>query len=355
MSEQNNKDSTNDIIYLFVGVILAIGVIYYFFGKEIIYGYLTLKLWELKIINLIYPTEANTYYIQRIQEKSITTWKLKDVLFIGKHVGFVVNIFLGSIIAILSYNMWKKNPAQKFKRELNIKTLKESEQVLWPYIAPVVNIDLIKESLETGPYAMAMTPYAFAVKYKLLADEKNIGSLNKTRTEKLFISQLNKLWTGIDSLKKHEKALFLIFAAHGCGDKKGAMNAINSIAISSAENQKKMPDFSSTKPLEKYLDDERVKTIITKHAYIYTILAQMIEFARNTGVFPPSYFLWLKPRDRLLWYTLNCVGRQVSFVEVAGIFSHWKAEQTAGHKIEAPFVSEAVKGLEKALAEVKIV
>ena len=93
---------------------------------------------------------------------------------------------------------------------------------------------------------------------------------------------------------------------------------------------------------------------MNKHAYVYTVMAQMMVFARGTGVFPPSYIIWLKPRDRVLWYVLNCVGRQVAFVEVAGIFGHWKAEQVANHKLEAPFVSKAVAGLEKALAEVKV-
>ena len=83
-------------------------------------------------------------------------------------------------------------------------------------------------------------------------------------------------------------------------------------------------------------------------------MSQMLEYARGTGVFPPSYFIWLKPRDRTLWYALNCVGRQVAFVEVAGIFGHWKAEQIAAHKIDTPYVAKAVDGLERALSEVKL-
>lgn len=353
MSEQN-KDSSNDAMWVLV-VIIGLGLlIYYFFGTEIIRAYLTLKLWELKIVNAIYPTEDAAYLIGVMQEKPINSWKIGEVLMAGGFVGKFFNIPIIAILAFVTYSVWNKNPMQKFKRILSMQSLKESEQRLWPYIAPVVNIDLMKQPFDSGPYEMAIRPYDFAVKYKLLKEEKNVGSLDSVKAEKLFVSQLNKLWGGFNRLKKHEQALFLIMAAHGCGDKKGAMEAIGTLARTAGHNYKKMPDLSVVKPLLKYLEDPRVQDIMEKHAYVYTVMAQMMVFARGTGVFPPSYIIWLKPRDRVLWYVLNCVGRQVAFVEVAGIFGHWKAEQVAKHKLEAPFVSKAVAGLEKALSEVKV-
>ena len=63
-------------------------------------------------------------------------------------------------------------------------------------------------------------------------------------------------------------------------------------------------------------------------------------------------FLWLKPVDRRLWYTLNSVGRQTPFAEVAGIFAHWIAEKEAGRKLLVPMVDEATKALEIVLTEV---
>jgi intracellular multiplication protein IcmP len=353
MAEQD-KDSSNDIMYLLFAIAAIVVIIYYFFGHEIIKSYLTLKLWELKLINTVYPTSDHAYLINLIQTKAITTWKLKDVAFAGGYVGKMINIPIVLVLAFLSYKVWERNPLQRFKRILSMQTLKESEKNLWPYIAPVVNIDLINEPFDSGPYAMAMRPYDYSIKYKLLLDERNLASLDKVKAEKLFVSQLNKLWGGFNRLRKHEQALFAIMAAHGCGDKKGAMDAIGAIAQSAALNPKKMPDFSSVKPLLKYVDDVRVRAVVDKHAYIYTVLASMIEFARTTGVFPPSYIVWLRPRDRVLWYVLNCVGRQVAFVEVAGIFGHWRAEQIAEHKLESVYVLKAVDGLERALSEVKL-
>ena len=355
MAEQK-VDQTNEALIL-GGAILAIVIgVYWFFQVPIKTAYLTLKMWELEFITLFYANDQLLQLKEIIATTSPAQMTIKDVVAIGKAVGYIANIPFILLFGYLSYTIWKKNPVQKFRRVLTMQTLKESEQKIWPYIAPMVHVDLMKEPFDKGPYAMALRPYDFAVKYKLLLDETNVNSLDKIRAEKLLQSQLGKLWNGFDKLKKYEQALLVIFAAQACGDKKGAINAINQIAISSAAlGAKKMPDFSSIKPLLKYLDDPKVQQQISKHAYVYTVLASMLEMARTTGVLPSSYIIWLKPRDRVLWYVLNCVGRQVAFIEVAGIFGHWKTEQVAKHKVESPYVVRAVEGLERALSEVKVV
>ena len=40
-----------------------------------------------------------------------------------------------------------------------------------------------------------------------------------------------------------------------------------------------------------------------------------------------------KTNGSKLWYTLNTVGRQTPFLEVAGIFAHWIAEREAGRRV----------------------
>lgn len=353
MSEQQKDSSTEFMLILFV-VLGLMFLIYYFFKVEILSVYLSLKLWQLKLVSLLYKDENTDYVINELINRPLKDWSFGEVRSIGGYVGMQFNIILISIVGFLSYKVFKKNPKNSLKRILNMKTLKQSEQNLWPYIAPVVNIDLIKEPLDKGPYAMAIPPYEYAVKYKLLADESNTASLDKVKAEKLFASQLGRLWDGFNRMKKHEQAIFAICAAHGCGDLDGAKKAVGELAISAANNPGKMPDFSVVKPLLKYVEDERVQEAISKHAYVYTVLAEMMAFSRNGGVFPSSFFVWLKPRDRVLFYILNCVGRQLPFIEIAGIFGHWKAEQIANHKLEIPYVAKAVEGFERALSEVKV-
>jgi len=355
MAEQK-VDRSDDVIWIMVAIIAVLFAIGYFFGEDIKFYYLYLKLIQLKIIASVFPTENYLELIRILETTAPRDFTAQEVLKVGGIVGAVVNIPLMLILGWLTYSIWSNNPIQKFKRTLNMQTLKQSEQKIWPYISPAVGTQLINEPFDKGSYAMGIKPYDFAVKYNLLLEPKNVGTFDAKRAEKLFNSQLGKPFSGVDRLKSHEKALLAVFAAHGCGDKKGAMEAINQMAISAAINGiNKMPDFTSVEPLYKYLENPKVIEEISRHGYVYTVMPQVLQFSRSTGVFPPSYFIWLKPRDRVLWYILNCVGRQVSFVEVAGIFGHWKAEQTAKHKLDMPFVSTAVQGLELALREVKVV
>lgn len=353
MSE-GKKDSTSDALWILGLLVIAVVGIGMLFGDSIKSFYLTLKLKEMKIISIFYASDNLIEAMKTIQSNKVGKWSWKEVMDFGRFA-WAFNIPFMALLGWWAFKVFNKNPLNKFKRVLTMQTLKESEQRLWPYIAPMVNVNLMKEPFDKGPYAMAMKPYDFAIKYHLLQEEKNVDSLDRKKAEKLFISQLGKPFSGFSRLRKHEQALLAIFAANGLGDKDGAMNAINAIAVSAAQvGPNKMPDFSSAKPLFKYVEDPKVLEVIKKHAYVYTLMAQMQEFARITGVFPPSYYIWLKPRDRTLWYTLNCVGRQVAFVEVAGIFGHWRAEQIANHKLDSPYVTKAVDGLERALGEVKI-
>ncbi len=353
MSEQK-KDSADNFLWVTGALVLVIIGIGWMWGDQIKYYYLTLKLKEMKIISIFYASDNLIEAMKTIEDTKVTKWSWKEVLQLGK-MSWAFNIPIVAFLSWWAYKVLSKNPSSKFKRILSMQTLKESEQRLWPYIAPMVNVNLMKESFDKGPYAMAVKPYDFAIKYHLLQEEKNVDSLDRKKAEKLFISQLGKPFSGFSRLRRHEQALLAIFAATGLGDKDGAMKAINEIAVSAAKvGINKMPDLSSAKPLFKYMEDPKVIEVMKKHAYVYTFMAQMLEFARGTGVFPPSYFIWLKPRDRTLWYTLNCVGRQVAFVEVAGIFGHWRAEQIANHKLDSPYVIKAVDGLERALSEVKV-
>ncbi len=349
------KDSSSDSLIVIVFFVLIVVGIMFLFGDFLKNTYLTLKLIQLKLTALIAPIDPIFNAIKFVENNKPSDIDFNLMKEIGYRASWLFNIPMMAGLGYFGYKVWKRNPLNKFKRVLSMQTLKESEQRLWPYISPMVNVQLIKEPFNKGPYAMALTPYDFAVKYHLLQEEKNVDSLDVKKAEKLFISQLGKPFYGFSKLRSHEKALLAIFAANGLGDKDGAMKAINEIAKSAAlVGIKKMPDFSSAKPLYKYCEDPKVLEIMSKHAYVYTLMAQMLEFARTTGVFAPPYFIWLKPRDRTLWYTLNCVGRQVAFVEVAGIFGHWRAEQIAGHKLDAPYVKKAVDGLERALSEVKV-
>jgi len=109
-------------------------------------------------------------------------------------------------------------------------------------------------------------------------------------------------------------------------------------------------DYSQTDTLiKKYGNGKAAQLCMRKHAYVYTVMASMLELARVDGVLASADFLWLKPIDRRLWYVLNTVGRQVAPSEIAGIYAHWLAEKEMNRPLNVPMVQEAVKALDLAL------
>lgn len=65
--------------------------------------------------------------------------------------------------------------------------------------------------------------------------------------------------------------------------------------------------------------------------------------------FPPSAFLWLRPTDRTLWYSLHPIGGRKPWVEGAAAWNHYFAEQDLGRGIATPVIEGASDSLESEL------
>lgn len=356
MATGQNDTSNDGLIYgvLFIAILAGI---WYAFGQQLGGAYLFSKkleyyLLKLTLVDHLFPTLWETHVrpiepiLFGLTKEPITIAKLGMV---GSGVGKFSRFYYLAIFMFIGYKVIARNPVQKFRRIHTMRSLVQSEQRLWPVIAPVSKLDLIGQDIHKGPWAMSRKPLDFARFYKLL-DEGN--KLNRDRSEKLFAMQLGKLWEGTAKLPSYTRALFACFAAQACGDIKGAKVCIDKLAIAMATGKE---DYSWVpEVLAKYEHEETVQKVLRSHAYDFTVMASMLKAAREYGVMQSPQFIWLRPKNRKLWYILNGVGRRVAFAEIAGIYAHWIAEEVAGHPIERPYVVKAVDGLERALLEVKI-
>jgi len=109
------------------------------------------------------------------------------------------------------------------------------------------------------------------------------------------------------------------------------------------------------KSLEKVFDRAWSKKIMAGHGFSKTALLALIDHANfsdgagghvisSPGGLPKI----IKKNDRALWYALMSAGRNVSFPESAGVFSHWTMEKHLGYALLYPEVTEAIEGLKKA-------
>lgn len=361
----NPQDSSFNILWAIAGIFAVLGMIWYAFKTQIIQFFLMIKLVEVNFLDRLFDTpyfkQLHDIILYAAQHPDAITFN--QFILISTTVGNWFRVPFAIGLFALGILIYFANSTRVFRNKYDMRRFAKLERKNWPQITPVIHLDLIKTDIDSGPWAMAMNPMQFCKRHKLLDEMKAERKENTTRKDwdrvvvvlrrgkanKLFAMQLGPVWKDVNHLSPHAKALFAAFAARIAADSKGAADLL--LRISASSNGKL--NFSGADALlKKHINDKLVQKIMQGHAYELTVMASMLEGARQDGVQASADFLWLKPLDRRLWYTLNTVGRQTAFSEVAGIYAHWLAEKEAGRKLLVPMVDEATKALEVALKEI---
>ncbi|MDF2868299.1 MAG: icmP [Gammaproteobacteria bacterium] len=358
--DQQQNEQALSPLWIALGLFVALLIIWQIGHVYIAMLVIKIKLFETQLISLFTNNlQTQLHWLKTVNPANLKPNDLAELANLtGEYLRYPVIIFL----IILSILLFFGNSVSNYRRIYSMQTLLEEEKHNWPQIAPVVNLNLLSQDIEKGPWAMSMTATIFAKHHQLLVEEPEIPNsetishkrklryaLLKDEATRVFSLQMGKYWTSADDLSIHAKALFAIFAAKANHDRTASTDLLNQIAASALVGKL---DFTGVQELlDKYKNSKAVQKIVSKHAYILTALASLLELARRDGVLATAEFLWLKPVDRRLWYMLNNVGRQTAFVETAGPFSHWLAERAIGHKLLMPMIEPAVNGLDNALKE----
>ncbi len=360
--QQQSGDNSLAPLWIILCIFLLGWLLWAFFHTQIVAFALQIKFWESRLIAFALPSMAQLpASIHHLIPAQIAFSQLLDV---SREVGSYLRYPIIVVLVVLALIIYFSHINLQFKKFYNMNTLAEAERKNWPQISPVIKLDLVKEDIDKGPWAMALSPMQFAKKYQLLKEEKIIPSMTMTakmhnqRTvnikreaaHQIFVMQCGEYWQGIHYLKPVTKALFAVFAARANRDRDGALKLLLQIAESTTHGRL---DFSGADALlEKHKNNNLVQRVMHSHAYVLTVMASMLVLARKEGVLATADFLWLKPTDRLLWFMLNSVGRQTAFAEVSGPFAHWNVERAMGRKLMVPMVDEAVNGLEAAIKDI---
>jgi intracellular multiplication protein IcmP len=357
-------------LWSIAAIFAAVAGVWYVFKSQIIWFYFTIKLYELDFLNYVSGFFGQPGYFNALQQTvkaarvSAAQLTYNDLLILGASVGEWLRIPMAILLILLGILVYVSSTSRSFRRTYNMRDFIKLESQNWPQITPIKNIDLLKTDIDEGPWAMALTPMQFCKKYHLLEEvrqqrregmsRKDWGKvevvLKRGAANKLFAMQLGPLWTSTDRLPPYARALFAVFAARINADTKPAEKLLLQMAASA--HSKNLNYAGVRELLKKHEKTKLVQQAVQSHAYVTTVLATLLLLAREDGVQASADFLWLKPRDRRLWYTLNTVGRQTPFIEVAGVFAHWLAEKEAGRKLVTPMVEEATNAVELALKDV---
>lgn len=358
--QQSSQGGDNSLAPLWILIgLAAVGFLIWYTSHQYIVAFVfSIKSLEARFFSYFTDKlDAVITFMKITPPASVTIESLGEVSnLVGEYFRYPAIV----VLAILAVRLYFSDVTMKFRRTHSMDTLKKQEKNNWPQITPVVDLDLVNTDINTGPWAMGLSPMEFAMKNNLLrrfdatktGDARFTAQVKKGDAKRAFTMQLGAYWEGVEALPPHIGAIFAGLAAKLNRDRSGSANLFKQINISA--NSGKL-DFSGYQQLlQKHLNTPAVQRIMQRHAYVLTVMATLLQQSRSDGVMATADFLWLKPIDRPLWYMLNSIGRQTPFSEVAGPFAHWLAEKQLGRKSMVPMVDEALKALELAIADIKL-
>jgi len=367
MAQQQQQQSGNDNsmapVWITVLLFFTLYVVWMLGHRYIVSIIFQLNIWQAKLINLFLGGShlSKEIYLMETLNPSSVSWE--QLMGLTRMVGDYMRYPVLVALILLAIILYKSNITLKFRKSYDMISLRTQEQYNWPAIMPVIRQDLVNTDINTGPWAMGMSPMEFARKYQLLKKDDVLldnplpgqemtAGIRRGDAKRVFTLQLGPYWDGFNRCAPHVQALAAVFMARLNRDRDSAVKILDNLDKSSVTGRLNFSTVNSV--LRKYQNYENVQEILSKHAYLLTVMASLLEASRNDGVVPSAEFLWLKTIDRRLWYMLNCVGRQTPFAEVGGPFAHWRAEQAMGRRSLVPMIDEAIKALEIAVKEVKI-
>lgn len=358
-----SSDNSMAPIWIMILLFITSYLVWYLAHEYIVAFVFKINLWQAKLVNFFMHNEglANQIYLMETIDPKTVDWN--NLVDMTTNVGNFMRYPVVLTLVVLAFVLYSSNITLKFRKAYDMKSLRAQEQFNWPAIMPIIKEDLVSQDVNVGPWAMAQTPLEFARKHNLLKKDDILldnplpgqemtAGIRRGDAKRVFTMQLGPYWEGFDHLSPQANALAAVFIARMNRDRDSANMILHTIDKTFVSGK---PNFAVAKPiLKKYQNTEIVQEIVQKHAYTLTVLASLLQAARDDGVVPSSEFLWLKPVDRRLWYMLNCIGRQTPYAEVGGPFAHWRAEQEMGRSSLVPMIDEAIKALEVAIKEIKL-
>ncbi|HAT1659927.1 TPA: type IVB secretion system coupling complex protein DotM/IcmP [Legionella pneumophila] len=361
--QQSGSDNSMAPVWIVILLFITAYFIWALAHQYIVSFVFTINIWQARLVNLFLNNQllANQIYLMQTLDPNAVNWD--QMVTVMRAVGDYMRYPVICILVVLAFVLYNSNVTLKYRKTYDMKSLRAQEQFNWPAIMPIIKEDLVSQDVNKGPWAMALTPMEFARKYNLLRKDDALldnpvpgqemtAGIRRGDAKRVFTMQLGPYWDGFERCSPQAYALSAVFMARMNRDRDAANNILKVLDKTFVDGK---PDFSVARPvMKKYQNTELVQEVVAKHAYVLTVIASLLEAAREDGVVPSSEFLWLKPVDRRLWYMLNCVGRQTPYSEVAGPFAHWKAEKEMGRRSLVPMIDEAIRALEIAVKEVKL-
>ncbi|WP_440615188.1 secretion/conjugation apparatus DotM-related subunit [Cysteiniphilum sp. 6C5] len=334
MSRQQGMSEDNSLTHIFIaGSIIFLGfVAYYFFAAYINRAYIQMMHFELSVFGFFsHNASALKNQLMHIDASHIS---FSELMSLNNQAGLLLRLPVAIILGFLICAVMLLHPKKLFNVYYDMAKLAKKMVSHFKHITPVIDQHLEQTSPKEGVWASALSSSDFIKQYGLYSND---SQLDENKLEQQLVKQLGQKFNAFDDLSINEQILFTVFALRIAG-KDAKAQCLLEKASTNAIDHKALNVLS-----ESVLEHPEVSAICQKHAYVRTLLCGLLAKARSTGILATASFLWLKTKDRTLWYTLNNVGRQAVFIEGASAFGHWQTENAVGFKVETPLFEQLIK------------
>lgn len=382
-AQGNSPESNNDIIaYAVIILILILGIqwLYDYYRGPINQVIMLINyglLWPIALT----PGTLAEEILKKFDWNSPEAYEWRHMVGLLNASGRYYRFPMAALIIYLTVKAYKNFGVNEiFTTVYNMQTLLQNNVKSFPCMAPVAWRNLLDEPLDSGPWRVSRTPLQFAVENELILDgenkpvatallidpetglangksplleqNRNKGiHLDRTKAEKIFLEQLGDPFESFDKLPDYIKGLAAAFAAFGSGDKVGGQKLLDQMSLSFRE-----PDGDT--PME--LDTSGADALFYAHAdnpkliqatqihnsYVTVWLMSLLNYARQKGSLACSQFIWLRPTDRTLFYSLNQLGGRTGWAESLGPWGHYHLEETLKMSVTVPDLDLTVDGFE---------
>lgn len=320
-------------------------------------------------------------HITGLEPESLSWEQMQGVLrYTGKWVRWPLLLLLAIIGAVAVF----MSRVRSLVRRLNMESLLRNNAETFPCLRPIVGRGkylLSPASYDAGPWRIARTPVQFALEQGLLLNERGSpflpeqglkngmastespayghARLDEGKALAVLKKQLGPPFTGFDGLSDCRRAAAAAFIAYADGNKKECVAILDEVATSYSEKDGELScpvlaqDTFASRLLTIWEQHQAVLTepsLVRHAAFELPWFMALLTRARRKGVLAGSQFLWLRPLDRPLWYTLNQCGGRAAWAESFAAWAQYQAEEKAGKTLHEPHIGSAVICLREALA-----
>ena len=375
----NQDNNSSEDFFLVIGVAIAAGIAMFFFYKEIIIAYWrVLNLLWFWLLHAIDNNSQTAAAFRNLKAFSVGNMSWKDV----NEFNHAINTYLsiGSVQVFPIF--WAILPALvAYPLRNNGKSLRKTFPKPWdlalymsahfPWMLPVIRergkilksgfkkkagkktsladqLNSITQREKNSDWALHPLTILIKIGAFQRATEGEKGAMpTKSYGFWKISDSAVSAWTtkqlgakaGRDGFSTPERnALFHAFVA------KSPISVLKGLAAGGDKAIQKYQNLPSQ-------EVEKFKSYKKNHAYESTILLSALAEARRQGLLPPRWFVWLKYRDRALWYALHGLGMPRPHSEGLPGLVQWHCERKQKGPVEVPQSQFVKTGLVDAMNE----